>query len=238
MIVGTADPFYTEEVFRETVEGLLGVKLVLLTGMRESVLCKRMVSGPWRFLYRVPEPTVTREGGCLSSKWKNVFWSGLLTALGIACFPVNPLVLTGLVETESYVPLLVIGVVIWLFGMVLVMAPIVMFPGRGGVPKGKSYVHTTRLVDSGIYAAVRHPQYTGGVYSIFLTTMLFYPHWLFFALGVVGIATIYISCREEDKMMVEKFGDQYEAYMERVPRMNIFLGLFRLLRSNKNHGAS
>jgi len=117
--------------------------------------------------------------------------------------------------------------------MVLVMAPIVMFPKRGGVPKGKSFVNTTQLVDTGIYAVVRHPQYTGGIYAIFLTTFLVYPHWLFGVLGVIGIAVLYMGCREEDQRMIEKFGDDYRAYMERVPRMNIFAGILRLLRSKR-----
>jgi hypothetical protein len=30
---------------------------------------------------------------------KNIFWSALLTMLGIVCFPVNPLVLSGLLVT-------------------------------------------------------------------------------------------------------------------------------------------
>ena len=156
-----------------------------------------------------------------------------MTILGIACFPINPLVLTGVIEAKSYPALLIIGWVVWAFGMVLVMAPIVMFPRRGGVPKGKSFVNTTRLVDRGIYAIVRHPQYTGGIYAIFLTTLLFYPHWLFGVLGVAGTAVIYMSCREEDQRLIKKFGDEYRAYMERVPGMNIFLGLFRLLQHTK-----
>jgi len=114
--------------------------------------------------------------------------------------------------------------------MVLVMAPIVMFPRRGGVDRGKSFVHTTRLVDSGIYAIVRHPQYTGGVLSIFVTTLLWYPHWLFGVLGVVGSVVIYLSCVEEEKYLVQQFGDEYIAYMDRVPRMNVVLGIIRLLR--------
>jgi protein-S-isoprenylcysteine O-methyltransferase Ste14 len=111
--------------------------------------------------------------------------------------------------------------------MVLVMAPIVMFPRRGGVPKGKSFANTTRLVDTGIYAVVRHPQYTGGIYAIFLTTFLWYPHWLFGVLGALGAAVVYMGCREEDQRLIEKFGDAYEAYMKRVPRTNIFLGVSR-----------
>jgi len=61
-------------------------------------------------------------------------------------------------------------------------------------------------VDTGVYAIVRHPQYTGGIYSIFLTTFLWYPHWLFGVLGAAGTAVIYISCREEDRELVRKFG--------------------------------
>ena len=166
-------------------------------------------------------------------KWKNVLWSTLLTILGIVCFPANPLVLTGVIEVESYLMLFIIGCVVGVFGMVLVMAPIVMFPRRGGVTKGKSFVHTTRLVDTGIYAVVRHPQYTGGIYAIFLTTFLWYPHWLFGMLGVIGVAVIYMSCREEDERLIEKFGDDYVAYMKRVPGMNFVSGLVRLTQQHK-----
>jgi len=163
--------------------------------------------------------------------WRNILWSTLLTVLCIVCFPANPLVLTGVVEVESCTALFIIGWVVWAFGMVLVMAPIVMFPRRGGVPRGTSFTNTTRLVDTGIYAVVRHPQYTGGIYAIFVTTFLWYPHWLFGVLGVIGILVIYMGCREEDQRLVEKFGDDYTAYMKRVPGMNIFSGLVRVLRS-------
>jgi protein-S-isoprenylcysteine O-methyltransferase Ste14 len=169
----------------------------------------------------------------LSQKWQNILWSTLITILGIVCFPANPLVLTGVIEVKSYPELFIIGWVVWAFGMVLVMAPIVMFPRHGGVTKRKSFVNTTRLVDTGIYAVVRHPQYTGGVYAIFLTTFLWYPHWLFGVLGVVGTAVVYMGCREEEQRLIEKFGDAYIAYMKRVPRMNIFLGLFHLLQRRK-----
>ena len=162
--------------------------------------------------------------------WKNSLWSTLLTILGAICFPANPLVLTGVIEVSSHLALVILGSVVWLFGMVLVMAPIIMFPRRGGVPEGKSFVNTTQLVDTGIYAVVRHPQYTGGVYSIFLTTILFFPHWLFMVLGGIGTTIIYLSCREEDKRLIQQFGDRYVAYMKRVPQMNIFLGIMRLGR--------
>ena len=152
----------------------------------------------------------------------------LLTVLCIACFPANPLVLTGILEVESYTALFIIGCVVWVFGMVLVMAPIIMFPRRGGVAKGKTFVHTTKLVDTGIYAVVRHPQYLGGILSIFVTTLLWYPHWLFAVLGIIGAAVLYLGAKEEDKKLVQQFGDDYQAYMSRVPRMNVVSGIIRL----------
>jgi len=161
---------------------------------------------------------------------KDALWTTLLAVLSIACFPVNPLVLTGVIKVESYLPLFIIGWFVWAVGMVLVMAPIILFPRRGGVPKGKSFANTTRLVDTGIYAVVRHPQYTGGIFAIFLTTLLWYPHWLFGVLGVLGTVVVYLSCREEDKYLIEQFGDDYKEYMQRVPGMNFSLGIVRLLR--------
>jgi len=164
---------------------------------------------------------------------KGILWVILLTVLGIACFPVNPLVLTGVIEVETPLPLVIIAWVVWAVGMILVMAPIVMFPRRGGVAKGKSFVETTKLVDSGLYAIVRHPQYTGGIYAIFLTNFLANPHWLFAVLGVAGTVVVYLGCLEEDKHLVKKFGDDYKAYMQRVPRTNFWLGIIRLVRSSK-----
>ena len=163
----------------------------------------------------------------------SVTWVVLITILGIACFPVNPLVLSGVLEVKSYTPLFVIGWITWAFGMVLVMAPVVMFPRRGGVPKGKSFVETSRLVDTGFYAIIRHPQYTGGVYAIFVTTFLWYPHWLFAILGIAGIAAIYFSCREEDKSMLKKFGSKYRDYMVKVPGMNLVKGFLAYMQRKK-----
>jgi protein-S-isoprenylcysteine O-methyltransferase Ste14 len=162
-----------------------------------------------------------------------VFLMIILTILCIACFPANPLVLSGVLETAYYLPSFIIGWIVWAVGMVLVMAPIVMFPHRGGVAKGKSFVHTTKLVDSGIYSIVRHPQYLGGILALFLTTFLLYPHWLFIVLGIPGTLILYFSTIWEDKRLVKKFGGDYLAYMQRVPRMNIVLGIIRRWRNRK-----
>jgi protein-S-isoprenylcysteine O-methyltransferase Ste14 len=161
---------------------------------------------------------------------KSIFWSVVTTILGITCFPANPLVLSGILETRFYLPLFVLGFIVWTFGMMLVMAPIVIFRRHGGVTKGQSYVKTTRLVDTRVYSVVRHPQYLGGMLSIFITTLLLYPHWVFGMLGFFGVIVVYLGAKEEDRRLVEQFGDEYRQYMQKVPRMNILLGLLRLLQ--------
>jgi len=164
---------------------------------------------------------------------KETCWMAVLTILCIACFPLNPLVSTGLLEPGYYLPSFILGWIVWAIGMVLVMAPIVMFPRRGNVPKGKSFVHTTRVVDTGIYGVVRHPQYLGGILAIFVATLLLYPHWLFAILGIPGAVILYWGTKEEEKRLIERFGNDYHSYMQRVPRMNLILGVIRLWRLQK-----
>ncbi len=170
-----------------------------------------------------------------AKKWtkKNIFWITLLTILCIACFPINPLVLSGVLETCYNHVLYIIGWAFWAFGMVLVMCPIIIFPHRGGIEKGKSFVNTTRLVETSIYSVVRHPQYLGGIFAIFITTLLWYPHWLFGVLGTLGIVIIYMGCREEEKRLIQQFGNDYRRYMQKVPGMNLLAGIIQLLRRRK-----
>jgi len=56
-----------------------------------------------------------------------------------------------------------IGWGIWVISMVFGFAPIFILRKKGKVEQGKSYVHTTRLVDTSLYATVRHPQYLAGI---------------------------------------------------------------------------
>lgn len=160
-----------------------------------------------------------------------VVWMSILSVLCIACFPINPLVLLGWVDSGYNLAAYIFGWIFWAVGMVLVMAPFVMFPRRGGVPKGKSFVHTTKLVDTGIYSIVRHPQYLGGTLALFVATPLLYFHWLFVVLGVPGILILYWSTKSEDQRLIERFGDDYRNYRQRVPGFDLITGIFRVLKT-------
>jgi protein-S-isoprenylcysteine O-methyltransferase Ste14 len=162
----------------------------------------------------------------------------VMSLLCIACFPLNPLVLTGVLEPAHNPALNILGWIAWAVGMVLILTPIVMFPRRGGVAKGESFVHTTKLVDTGIYSVIRHPQYIGGILAIFIATPLLYPHWLFVVMGIPGAVISYWSTYLEDTRLIGKFGDDYKAYIERVPRANFIRGIYRRMSTGKKEAST
>ena len=119
-------------------------------------------------------------------------------------------------------------IIVWisaLFGW----PPIYTFKKYGGVAKGKSYVHTSVLVDKGIYAIVRHPQYLAGI-LIAVGLPLIVQHWLIGVLGAVAIVIYYTDTYREERAVIDKLGHQYTEYMSRVPRLNFIAGIIRLLR--------
>jgi len=126
-------------------------------------------------------------------------------------------------------------VILWI-SAVFGCLPIFVFRKWGRVSKGKEYVHTTALVDRGIYALVRHPQYLSFM-LIGLALPLIAQHWLVALLGAVVILLTYLVILDEEKSNIEKFGDAYRDYMQRVPRLNFLLGMARLVwRIARAHG--
>lgn len=121
----------------------------------------------------------------------------------------------------------------WWAGVIFAVLPIITFRRKGGVAKGESYMKTTALVDTGIYAIVRHPQ-GGTAWLLFnLAAMLMAQHWSSVVLGLVSMALVYADVFKADQYCIEKFGDAYRHYMERVPRVNFVAGIMRLLLRKK-----
>lgn len=126
----------------------------------------------------------------------------------------------------------VIGWIIWIFGLILAFSPNIVLKKRGGVPEGKSYIHTTKLVNDGIYGLIRHPQYTGGMVIAFSMCLIIQTP-LTYNLAIIALITAYLSMIFEEKRLVMKFGSQYENYKTEVPRVNVLIGLIRKLRKSR-----
>jgi protein-S-isoprenylcysteine O-methyltransferase Ste14 len=125
------------------------------------------------------------------------------------------------------------GVGLYVFsGLIFGMLPVLEFRKKGEVCKGQSYIHTTKLVNTGIYSVIRHPQYvTFMIWAI--AGMLLFQHWIIILLGVPIFPLIYIDLIKADKDAIEKFGDIYKVYMKKVPRANFMLGLLRLMQRRR-----
>ena len=124
------------------------------------------------------------------------------------------------------------GWILLMFSVVIIWLAGGEFRKKGGAPKGESIVHTSVLVDSGVYAVVRHPQYLGFILIVF-ALVLMSQHWLSVVSGVLGSALFYKDILREEQMSVEKFGDDYRRYMERVPGMNLLIGILQYLRQRR-----
>jgi len=123
-----------------------------------------------------------------------------------------------------------LGVGLYIFsGMVFGALPTFEFRKKGGVEKGKSYIHTTKLVDTGIYSIVRHPQYVTFI-MFAIAGMLLFQHWSVICLGIPVIPLMYIDLIKADEDGIKKFGKDYKRYMKRVPRANFLIGIIRLMK--------
>ena len=74
-----------------------------------------------------------------------------------------------------------------------------------------------RLITSGPYARIRHPLYTSMIGWCVAISMLT-ANWLFVSVSVLCIAALFRRVPLEEKMMIESFGDEYKAYMQRTGR--------------------
>jgi protein-S-isoprenylcysteine O-methyltransferase Ste14 len=122
---------------------------------------------------------------------------------------------------------------IWISGIFGIL-PIITFRTKGGVSHGESYMKTTVLVDTGIYAIVRHPQGGTAWLLINLGIMLIAGHWISVVIGFISMGLVYVDTFKSDQYLIEKFGDAYKRYMGRVPRVNFVAGIIMLVRLHLN----
>ena len=122
-----------------------------------------------------------------------------------------------------------IGWVIWILSIIFGFLPMYTFRRKGEVAKGKTYIHTTKLVDTGIYSIVRHPQYLAGI-LLNIALILVTQHWLSLIAGVIAIILVYVDTLKADFRLIEKFGEDYSMYKERVPGLNFVLGIIKRMQ--------
>jgi len=121
-----------------------------------------------------------------------------------------------------------VGVLVLLLSSVFMFLPFIALMRHGRAEPGQNYMHTTVVVDRGIYSVVRHPQYLG--YSLLTVGfMLLSQHWLIVIFGLAATICFYLQAVVEERYCRASFGSAYDSYLRRVPRFNFLLGLLRKL---------
>ncbi len=73
-----------------------------------------------------------------------------------------------------------------------------------------------RVVTTGVYSIVRHPQYTGGLLTHTGVSFLL-SAWFSLASTPLMVLLNYLISAKEEKELVREFGEEYEEYRKRVP---------------------
>ena len=148
-------------------------------------------------------------------------------------FFILQIALAFLLFDRSGVPVLrLAGWILWAIGAAFGILPTFTLRAKGGVSPGRPTADTARVVDSGLYAVVRHPQYLAQEF-LCPAVMLIAQHWAVVVIGIVPMVLTYLDAIREDHACIRKFGDDYRRYVERVPRMNLVAGVIRLLQRKR-----
>ncbi|OZB14199.1 MAG: isoprenylcysteine carboxyl methyltransferase [Marinobacter sp. 34-60-7] len=97
----------------------------------------------------------------------------------------------------------------------------IAFTGIGLFIQGWRQVYRARkddrLVADGLYAFVRHPQYTGLFIALFGEGVVHWPTLFSIALFPVIVLVYVWLAKREEKQMLTRFGDAYRIYQQQVP---------------------
>ncbi len=96
----------------------------------------------------------------------------------------------------------------------------------------KGRISKETFVEGGMYAFVRHPEFLGHILIIF-ALVLIAQYLVSLVIGVLLIILLWLAMVEEEKRNIEKFGDAYKDYMQRVPRINLLAGIIRQTRKGE-----
>lgn len=163
-------------------------------------------------------------------EWRN---AGILQAFVIALyvemygFPLTIYILTAFLGLD--IPWLHFKGHLWaaLLGLGETGAMIEMFIGLGIVVLGISLIFRgwhlvysaqkeDTLVTERVYRYMRHPQYTG-IYLALFGQLIHWPTLPTLVLFPIIVWLYYHLAKKEEKVMLEKFGKEYETYMQQVP---------------------
>lgn len=119
--------------------------------------------------------------------------------------------------SEQFLLLRLLGVALSIYHIVVNVWSLITM-GQQFVP-GSGVFQKQQLVTSGPFRFVRHPIYSAHI-ALWLGTALGMLNWVLLGLWPLYFALMYfVPIREEEKLLYEKFGEEYEAYSKKTGRI-------------------
>ncbi len=87
-----------------------------------------------------------------------------------------------------------------------------------GMELAETHRSPKKILNTGIYSTVRHPQYFGWILA-HLGISILLSVWYSILFTPVLIALIYLISKKEEDELIKEFGKEYEAYQKKVPML-------------------
>jgi len=108
----------------------------------------------------------------------------------------------------------------------LIISALLLMPGAWLAIKGVKEVtlkvaethRTEKIVTTGVYSVVRHPQYLGGLLAHVGISFLFSAGYSLLSTPLM-IVLIYLISRKEEEELIREFSGEYEDYKKKVPML-------------------
>lgn len=109
-----------------------------------------------------------------------------------------------IVNLIVFIPLFLIGAYLGIAGV------------RGTTLKVAETHRANKIITSGVYSTVRHPQYLGGLLAHVGITFLFSAWFSLLSTPMMGLLVFLIS-KKEEKELLKEFGKEFQEYAKEVP---------------------
>ena len=147
-------------------------------------------------------------------------WEGILAIIVLNA---------GVWFVDRYSPAQLVSWFLLMLSIVSVVTGLYQLQNRGLAQSGQrgdsalyTFEQTTKLVDSGIYAWIRHPMYLSLILLAWGAAVKDL-HWLTFSLALFVAGCLYLTSRRDEQECLEFFGDAYADYMQRTKRFIPFV---------------
>ena len=123
---------------------------------------------------------------------------------------------------NKYIPLAVQITV----GLILLLVSLIMARSGMKIVFGE-FREKPEVIRNGIFGIVRHPVYLSEI-LLYLSLLIFRTSLAALAIWIIAIGFFHYISRYEEKLLLQRFGDEYRKYMKEVP---MFLPKIKIKRN-------